>query len=32
MAVLYHALVRADIGAEVRKGAEGLLAELRARQ
>ena len=28
LAVLYHALVRADIGAEVRAGAERLLAEL----
>ena len=31
MAVLYHALIRADIGAEVRAGAESLLAELRPR-
>jgi UTP--glucose-1-phosphate uridylyltransferase len=30
MAVLYHALHRKDIGAEVRAGAEQLLAELRA--
>jgi len=30
MAVLYHALIRSDIGAEVRAGAEQLLAELRA--
>ena len=30
LAVLYHALGRADIGAEVRVGAESLLAELRA--
>ena len=32
LAVLYHALSRADIGAEVRKGAESLLAELRPRK
>ena len=30
LAVLYHALNRADIGADVRVGAERLLAELRA--
>lgn len=30
LAVLYHALNRADIGADVRAGAERLLAELRA--
>jgi UTP--glucose-1-phosphate uridylyltransferase len=31
LAVLYHALARADIGAEVRAGAESLLAEARLR-
>jgi UTP--glucose-1-phosphate uridylyltransferase len=32
LAVLYHALQRADIGADVRAGVERLLAEQRARQ
>ena len=32
MAVLYHALLRGDIGAEVRAGAEAMLAELRPRK
>lgn len=32
MAVLYHALVRSDIGADVRAGAESLLSELRPRK
>jgi hypothetical protein len=30
LAVLYHALHRKDIGADVRAGVEQLLAELRA--
>ena len=32
MAVLYHALKRPDIGADVRAGAESLLSELRPRK